>query len=257
MNHVDKLTLALRIDAPMQSWGVRSRFVKRDTATEPTKSGVVGLLASARGNARDDDAAIGELAKLRMGVRVDREGLLERDFHTAQKVPSSNNKTRRTVVSDRYYLADALFLVVLEGPATLLRELEEAVRRPHWPLFFGRKAFVPAAPLVEAPTERERWGTGLSEDPLADVLQNHPWLERSPERQQEILGLEREQRRLRSVVDVRPDHKYAERRHDLPLSFTEGARRYGSRAVRVDQVLLTDAMVNGRGTGSEEETPCS
>lgn len=254
---MDRRTLALRIDAPMQSWGVRSRFVKRDTATEPTKSGIVGLLANARGDQRDDDRATRELAELDMGVRVDREGLLERDFHTAQEVPNTSGKNHRTVVSDRYYLADALFLVVLEGPKPLIQELEEAIRRPRRPLFFGRKAFVPGAPLVEARTERKRWGTGLSEDPLADVLRDHPWLERSPERQQEILGLERDQRRLRSVVDVRPDHKYAERRHDLPLSFTEGARRHGSRAVRVDQVRLTDAMVNGPGTGSKEETPCS
>ncbi|MCZ9342329.1 CRISPR-associated protein Cas5, partial [Streptomyces sp. TRM76130] len=27
----------------MQSWGTRSQFTSRDTATEPTKSGVVGL----------------------------------------------------------------------------------------------------------------------------------------------------------------------------------------------------------------------
>lgn len=256
MNRVDELTLALRVDAPMQSWGVRSRFVKRDTATEPTKSGIVGLLASARGNARDDNAAIEELADLRMGVRAEREGLLERDFHTTQEVPNTMGTNHRTVVSERYYLADALFLVVLAGPATLLRELEEAVHRPRWPLFFGRKAFVPAAPLIEARTEQARWGTGLSEEPLETVLEEHPWLERDPERQQEILGLAPDRRRLRTVVDVRPDHKHAERRHDLPLSFTEGARRYGSRAVRVGQVPLTEEMVNG-GTGKEGGAPCS
>lgn len=256
MNHVHTQTLALRIDAPMQSWGVRSRFVKRDTASEPTKSGMVGLLASARGIDRDDDAALGEISKLKLGVRVDREGLLERDFHTAQEVPNTMGTSHRTVISDRYYLADALFLVVLEGPASLLQELEEAVRRPHWPLFFGRKAFVPAAPLVEPVAERGRWGTGLSQRPLEDVLRDHPWLERDPERQREMLGLEPDQRRLRTVVDVRPDHEYAERRHDLPLSFTEGARRYASRAVRVDQVLLTDGMISGHTTGAEGEAPC-
>lgn len=254
---MDELTLALRIDAPMQSWGVRSRFVKRDTATEPSKSGIVGLLASARGDERHADTAIEELAGLKMGVRVDREGLLERDFHTTQEVPNTSGTNHRTVVSDRYYLADALFLVLLEGPGVLLREVEEAVRRPHWPLFFGRKAFVPAAPLVEARTERERWGTGLFEQPMKDLLQDHPWLERNPERRREVLRLDPERRRLRSVVEVRPNHEYAERRHDLPLSFAEGARRYGSRAVKVDQVPLTEAMVDGCFAGDEEETPCS
>lgn len=256
MNDVNTQTLALRIDAPMQSWGVRSRFIKRDTASEPTKSGVIGLLASACGTARNDDAAIEELARLKMGVRVDREGLLERDFHTAQEVPNTMGTNHRTVVSDRYYLADALFLVVLRGSAALLHELEEAVQRPHWPLFFGRKAFVPASPLVEPASERERWGTGLSSRSLEDVLEHHPWLERDPERREEMLRLEQDQRRLRTVIDVRPDHEHAERRHDLPLSFTEGARRYGSRAVRVGQVPLTDDMIGGRTARTEGGATC-
>ncbi len=40
-------TLLLCFDAPLQSWGTMSRFVVRDTTTEPTKSGVVGLHAAA------------------------------------------------------------------------------------------------------------------------------------------------------------------------------------------------------------------
>lgn len=45
-------SLALCFDAPMQSWGTRSRGVIRDTTSEPTKSGVVGLIAAALGISR-------------------------------------------------------------------------------------------------------------------------------------------------------------------------------------------------------------
>ncbi|WP_434581810.1 type I-E CRISPR-associated protein Cas5/CasD [Carbonactinospora thermoautotrophica] len=141
-------TLLLCFDAPLQSWGTMSRFVVRDTVTEPTKSGVVGLLAAALGVARDDTDGIARLAALRLGVRVDREGVVERDYHTVQNVPTTAGTGHRTVVTERYYLADALFLVGLEGEPGLLAELYQAVQRPRWPLFFGRKAFVPARPLV-------------------------------------------------------------------------------------------------------------
>jgi CRISPR-associated Cas5-like protein len=40
-------TLLLRLAAPLQSWGSDSKFETRKTDREPTKSGVVGLLAAA------------------------------------------------------------------------------------------------------------------------------------------------------------------------------------------------------------------
>ncbi|GAB3910514.1 hypothetical protein GCM10027612_86460 [Microbispora bryophytorum subsp. camponoti] len=139
------LSLALCLDAPMQSWGIRSRFTMRETTREPTKSGIVGLLGAALGIPRDDEKELGRLAGLRMAVRVDREGILERDYHTAQNVPTTAGTGHRTVVSERYYLADALFLVVLEGDEATLTKAAAAVQRPHWPLCFGRKPFVPPA----------------------------------------------------------------------------------------------------------------
>ena len=42
-------TLLLRLAAPLQAWGADSKFETRKTGREPTKSGVVGLLAAALG----------------------------------------------------------------------------------------------------------------------------------------------------------------------------------------------------------------
>ena len=42
-------TLLLRLAAPLQSWGADSKFETRKTNREPTKSGVIGLLAAALG----------------------------------------------------------------------------------------------------------------------------------------------------------------------------------------------------------------
>ena len=68
-------SLILRLAAPMQSWGAQSRFSVRDTGREPSKSGVVGMLAAALGRARGDD--IDDLMQLCMAVRVDRDGSLK------------------------------------------------------------------------------------------------------------------------------------------------------------------------------------
>ena len=76
-------TLLLRLAAPLQSWGADSKFETRKTEREPTKSGVIGLLAAALGLRRDDDAGLQPLCGLRFGVRIDREGELLVDFHTA------------------------------------------------------------------------------------------------------------------------------------------------------------------------------
>ncbi|CAM3867942.1 type I-E CRISPR-associated protein Cas5/CasD [Nocardiopsis rhodophaea] len=238
-------TLALRIDAPMQSWGVRSRFINRYTAMEPTKSGLVGLLGAACGVERGNDVRIQELAALRIGVRVDREGLLERDFHVTQDVPNTEGRMHRTVVSDRYYLADALFLAVIEGTADTLERLEQAVLSPHWPLFFGRKSFVPGAPLIETDQwRRRRWGTGVRDESLEETLKRHPWLENRDEQRTEVSKIDGDVW-LRTVVDAPASDHGTELRHDYPESFGEGDRRFRSRTVRSGHVRLDEAMING------------
>lgn len=141
-------TLLLCLAGPMQSWGTTSRFDERDTQLEPSKSGVLGLVCAALG--RDRAEPVNDLATLRMGVRVDREGIPMRDYHTATGVVVASTgraDLKRTVVSQRYYLSDAVFLVALEGERCLLEGIQESLRAPFWPLCLGRKSFVPSRPV--------------------------------------------------------------------------------------------------------------
>jgi CRISPR system Cascade subunit CasD len=207
--------LLLRLAGPMQSWGTDSRFSHRDTRTEPSKSGVVGLVCAALGRPRT--APVEDLAGLTMGVRVDRPGRLARDFHTAQEVLRADGSGRQdTVTSTRFYLADASFLVGLEGERGLLRELDAALRRPAWPLYLGRKSFVPGRP-VPLPRPAE----ALQEAPLLEVLGSFPWFRRW--RGEEPEGP------LRYVLDV--PFGTGEPRPDVPLSFA--GRTFAVRHVRV------------------------
>ena len=143
-------TLFLRLEGPLQAWGERARWSVRDTSTEPTKSGVVGLLGCALGLTADEDLA--DLSRgLRMGVRCDKEGVILTDFHTiVGGVLSAEGKIKiDTVLSLRNYLCDASFLVALQGAPELIDHLALAVQRPTWPFYLGRRACVPARPVYE------------------------------------------------------------------------------------------------------------
>ena len=116
-------TLLMRLAGPMQSWGTQSRFTMRDTGREPSKSGVIGLLCAALGRGRAEP--LDDLATLRMGVRVDSPGVMKLDYHTAgggrlpgghpYGVRRASGGSGDTVLSNRYYLADADFLVGIES----------------------------------------------------------------------------------------------------------------------------------------------
>ncbi|TWH64476.1 CRISPR-associated protein, Cas5e family [Azomonas agilis] len=161
-------TLLLRLQGPLQSWGTTSRFDERDTQLEPSKSGVLGLVCAALG--RDRSEPVEDLAALKMGVRIDREGTPMRDYQTATGVRIASGKAdlERTVVSPRFYLADALFLVGLEGERSVLQRIETALRNPVWPLALGRKSFVPSAPVFLP--------DALLDTSLLEALQHWPLL---------------------------------------------------------------------------------
>lgn len=239
-------TLALCLDAPMQSWGQRSRFIRRDTALEPTKSGIVGLLMAALGCPRDDDATVAELARLRLGVRVDREGTLERDYHTAAAVPNAAGSNTETEQSYRYYLADAVFLAVLEGERNLILRLYDAVAHPRWPLYLGRRAFVPGRPIVVP--EEGGSVSAVSDADVETVLREHPWLEnRAAARQRAKRGLEQgTETPLRTVTDSVPALPETELRYDRPVSFRPDHRQYAPRAVLTGHVPVSAAMLQGQ-----------
>ena len=110
-------TLLLRLAAPLQAWGSDSKFETRKTNREPTKSGVIGLLAAALGLRRDESEALARLAQLRFGVRVEREGQLLVDYHTAK---TQDQKT--SYVTYRHYLQDAVFLAGIESDNVLCRK---------------------------------------------------------------------------------------------------------------------------------------
>jgi CRISPR system Cascade subunit CasD len=145
-------TLVIRLAGPLQSWGVAGRFDERTTLPYPSKTGVIGLLAAALGRSRGED--LSDLDALTMSVRIDKPGVVVRDYHTAggghadRVVTANGARSEFGVVSNRYYLADAVFVVALSGEQELITEIAHALTAPRWPLALGRRACPPELPLL-------------------------------------------------------------------------------------------------------------
>jgi CRISPR system Cascade subunit CasD len=135
--------------------------------------------------------------------------LLKVDYHTAKNVRMASGKTKDTELSNRYYLANAIFLVGLESDDLLLLErIQAALQNPVWALFFGRKAFVPGEPIL--------LGDGLRSETLVQALQSYPSL------------CEPEKDKLRVVLE---DQVGPIVRTDQPLSFSRERRKFAPRRV--------------------------
>ena len=218
-------TLLLRLAGPMQSWGTTSRFDHRDTAKEPSKSGVVGILAAALGIDRENWNDLKPLTRLSMGVRHDRPGLPMREYQTAgcaeydKIIKADGTLSNDGVVSHRFYIADAAFLVGLEcDDHFFLERVHSALKNPVWPLALGRKSYVPSEPI---------WmENGMQDDHIRDVLARWPWI--ATERKWEDLP-------DKLLVSYESEDGSGVLRMDQLLSsFAE--RRFGSRFVRSEWV---------------------
>jgi CRISPR system Cascade subunit CasD len=194
----------------MQSWGSTSRFDHRDTTKEPTKSGVLGLLAAAMGIDRSNWNDLKPLTELKLGVRHDQPGVIRKDYQTAgcadsdTMIKADGKQSKDGVVSERFYLADAVFLVGLEGTGrTLLLNTHEKLRNPTWCLGLGRKSYLPSEPIYLL--------DGISELPLREALSTYPFLGRETVPHTVLFSFESADSTGRMVMD-QPLSSFAERR---------------------------------------------
>jgi CRISPR system Cascade subunit CasD len=160
-----------------------------------------------------------------MGVRVDREGTVKEDFHTAQDVVKADHTGRDNQISSRAYLEDAAFLVGLEGDRYLLKIIADHLKKPVWPIFLGRKAFVPSLPLLPVKSPEEC----LFDEPLESVLKSHPLVVPYSKR------LDEKRDAMRLVLECKTGES-GERRQDVPVSFDFDKRSFRCRYVSVSWI---------------------
>lgn len=177
-------TVYLRLEGPLQSWGDTSKFVIRRTMDAPTKSGVLGMICCAMGLSRAEARArLADLNALAMGVRIDRPGTQWWDYHTVgagigMTTAAGGVKfgAQGTIITRRVYLADASFLVALQGDETIIKQVTDALRSPKWALYLGRKSCPPALPVFAQPRQDETWTNPMRVDgDLKAALAAVPW----------------------------------------------------------------------------------
>ena len=159
--------LVFQLYAPLSSWGEEAVGEVRHSASVPTRSALLGLLAAALGIRREDEAQLNNFNQhyhLAVHVLSSRERWL-RDYHTVS-APRENKKyryyTRRdelclapdevsTLISLREYRCDGYWHVAVSatpGAPYALETLREALLEPVFPLYLGRKSCPLALPLA-------------------------------------------------------------------------------------------------------------
>ncbi len=157
--------LLFRLYGPMASWGEIAVGETRHTASYPSKSAVIGLIAAALGIKRNDNEKQLQMQQgYAFAVEVYSQGSLLRDYHTTQVPDSVGNftyRTRRdelvlgkarlgTILSSREYRSDAIALVAvraLPDASYNLQIIKEHLEEPRFHIYLGRKSCPLAAPM--------------------------------------------------------------------------------------------------------------
>lgn len=157
--------LVFTLAATIASFGDVAGHERRGSWGWPGRSAILGLLAAAHGIRRDGDFAA--LDALAVSVAVFEGGQPLRDYHTVQTVPTTlarrpqsrpealalAGKDANTTITLRDYRTGVLFGVAVTGEG--LPALAEALRRPVFALYLGRKSCPLSAPVAPRVVEAE------------------------------------------------------------------------------------------------------
>lgn len=211
--------LSLRMEGPLQSWGVDSDYNRRSTELMPTKSAVAGICCAAagadRGSEKEKQILQGIAESRMLCIAIPRSvsnrsiGVLRlQDFHTVQGTRKADGKLKDCHITHRHYLTDASFGVVLTGNQNIISALDAYLRDPIWGIWLGRKSCIPSAPvLVGVFNSRE--------EALIPLIGETPI---------EYFTRQEEVDQFTDGRDTLPDQ---------PLSFASSTRRFAPRRVRV------------------------
>jgi len=183
--------LIIKLQGAMQAWGGHTYEDYRPSLIFPTRSGIVGLLGACLGIEREDIHSLKTLNESfyqKLTVRADKRKIDRRqtsqvgdrqrseekfvsmqkitDFHTVQHARKVDGKPRpEAIVSRREYLCDAEFtlaLAFLEHAGYDLERVKQAIQKPVYTPFLGRRSCPIQRPLYEAVVNAENAQDALS-----------------------------------------------------------------------------------------------
>lgn len=251
--------LLLRLAGPLQSWGERSAFSdERDSAAFPTRSALIGMFCAAKGHRRDQTAdALKRYAELEFTIRVDRPGVRLVDYHTVggglpkhlTAATSGGDHKGAAVITRRHYLSDAVFTVAVTGTQADITDLSDALQRPYWAPYLGRRSCVPDEPFLLR--------TSVA-DPVRELMERVPLSlpatgDYAPPDEEAPVPVEFLWERYREAQ--LPDDAVTLTANDRPLSFAQHHRSHGKRtlyrtteqlpaALRCPQTVLHSRLID-------------
>jgi len=162
--------------APFSSWGVALPGLIRETDDHPTKSGVAGFLSACLGITRERKKEYADFASsIGFACREDNPGERMKDFHTARAL-------KNNVLSERYYLTDAVFTVCIwkrKETSYSLQEIADALHKPKFTPSLGRKCCIvgipPSPQVVSAENLSEAFKQYEVPELLNPVIKNKDW----------------------------------------------------------------------------------
>lgn len=154
--------LLFDLSAPMGAFGSYAGHERRGSEIMPPRSAVLGLLGAALGIERADHDGQAALRRYRVAVRLLAQNAPLRDYHTVQTVPAKIKRPNgrraaieaigrdvNTSITVRDYRTDVAFTVAVwnEDAPWPLSQVKDALLRPAFVLYLGRKSCPLAAPL--------------------------------------------------------------------------------------------------------------
>lgn len=162
-------TLLITIKAPLQSWAETEGYAHRDTADQPTKSGILGLIASALGLPRGTMPHW--LADLHYAVQTNQAGTHLADLQT---MGHDRRKHQPNPLQTKGYLQDARFTIGLEGDHATLQTIQHAIQYPTYMPYLGRRACPPAGPIPTTITNQPLETAFTQPGPIQTETPNGP-----------------------------------------------------------------------------------
>lgn len=140
--------IKLTIQAPLMSFGDdTSKYQNtRDTATKPTKSAMIGLVACAMGIPRDDP----RIGKLKNDLTIytttiNKDASLWQDYQNAHireidRIGNYGSSNDKNVQRWKTYILNGKYVVFIgSDDVDQLKSIHDSISNPFWPLFIGRK----------------------------------------------------------------------------------------------------------------------
>ena len=164
MNYI-KLTFSgvLQYFSDTDSSTIKSTY---NTALHPTKTAIIGLIASALGYNRNDPRSAELANSVDIKYSIIKNPTILTDFQTVRPLKSQSrymnkfykntkfdtfsklNDSDKSIIKRVQYLQDAEFDVYVGGNDELLNTIFKAIQNPVYTLFIGKRSCVPNKPIV-------------------------------------------------------------------------------------------------------------